>query len=66
MNFTHCDVRESLETSAKREATSRSMHLLREMFHEVNKIITSSLLLVSGILRVKFLVLVSIQPYVRA
>ena len=42
VHFTHCVVRARLSTIPRREATSRSTHLLCELFHAVNMIFTKS------------------------
>ena len=56
MCFSHYLVRDRFDTSPKREATSHSVNLLREMFQVVNRIVTKSSRFVSGIIRVRFLV----------
>ena len=54
--FTHYVVRARFYASPRREATSYSMNLFREMFQVVNRIVTKSLRFVSAILRVRSLV----------
>ena len=56
-HFTHCVVRDMFGTSPRREATLRSMNLFREIFQVVDRIVTSSTRFVSGMLRVRCLVL---------
>ena len=55
--FTHFVVRVRLNTSYRRDTTSRSMNLLRELFQSVNKIVTKSARFASGMIRVRSLAL---------
>ena len=55
--FAYCVVRDRLDTSPRREATSRSANLFRELFPVVDAIVTKSASFVSGTLRVRSLVL---------
>ena len=59
MRLTHCAVRERFGINLKRESASRSVSLLRELLHVVNSFFTRSLRLLSGIIRVRCLVLTS-------
>ena len=56
VHFTHCVVRIMLDTSPRREDTSRSVNLFRELFSIVDRIVTRSSNFVSGILSVRSLV----------
>ena len=51
-------VKDRLATRPKKEATSCSVHLSRDLFQVVNRIVTKSFRFVSGILRVRFLELI--------
>ena len=53
---TYCVVKARFETSPKREATSRSANLFRELFQVVNRIVTNYSHFVYGTLKVRFLV----------
>ena len=55
----HCVVRYRLDTNHKREATSRSAHILLKLFHVVNRTLTKSCLLLHGMISVRFLVSIS-------
>ena len=55
--FTHCVVRTRFDTIPRREATSRSVNLFRELFQVVNRIFIKSLRVVYGMIRVRSLVL---------
>ena len=65
MHFTHCVVRIRLGDNPKREDTSRSLILLRELLHVVDIMLTIPLRVFSGILIVRFLVLIRIPSCVR-
>ena len=54
--FTHYVVRARLNTSPRRDSTSRSVNLFREMFQVVDKIVISSERFVSEMLRLRSLV----------
>ena len=56
-HFTHCMVRARLDISPRKEATSRSVSLFRELFQVVDRIVSKSTYFVSRILRVMSLVL---------
>ena len=60
VNFTHCVVRDRLDTIPRREAISRSVKLLRELFQVFDRIVTSSTRFVPGTLRVRTLVLMHV------
>ena len=59
VHLAHFVARTRFVTSPKREAISRSVNLLREMFHVVNRILAKALCVSSGILSTRFLVLIS-------
>ena len=52
VRFSHCVVSHVLGTSPRRDATSRSVNLFRELFQVVDMIVTKSARCVSGMLRV--------------
>ena len=58
--FTHCVARARLDATPRREDTSRSVNLLRELFQMFNMITTSSARFMSGILRLKSLLLMHV------
>ena len=58
--FAHCVVRDRLDTVTRREATSRSVNLFRELFQVVDVIVTKSECFVSGTVRVRCLVLIHV------
>ena len=58
-------VRARFDTNFKREAFSRNVNRLRELFHAVHMMFTKSYHLLSHMLRVKFLVLISASSYAR-
>ena len=51
-------VRARLDTIPRREATSRSVKLFREMLQVVGMIVTKSALSASGMLRVRYVTLI--------
>ena len=55
--FVQCVVVARFVTRTRREATSRSVKLFRELFQVVNRIVTKSTIFVSEMLRVRYLVL---------
>ena len=57
VNFTHFMVRARLDTSPRKEDTWRIMNLFRELFQVVDVIVTKSARFVSGMLRIRSLVL---------
>ena len=57
VHFTHCVFRARLDASPRREGTSLSVNLFRELFQMVHMIVTKSARFVPGILRVRHLVL---------
>ena len=59
-HFTHCVVRAKLGMSPRREATSRSVNIFRELFQVVDRTVTSSAPFVSGMLVVRSLVLMRV------
>ena len=58
--FTHCVIMARFDTSHRREATSLIMNLFRELLQVVNRIVTKSLRVVSGMLKVTSLVLIHV------
>ena len=58
-------VRARLDASPRRKATSRSVSLFRDQFQVIDMIVTKSELFVSGMLRVRSLVLMNVQSRVR-
>ena len=58
-SLTHYVVREIFDAIPKREAISLNVNLSREMFHVVNRMFSKSLSFLSGILIIRFLVLLS-------
>ena len=65
MNLTQFVVRARFDTKPKREAVSRSVKLLRDMFHVVNRMFTKSLRSLSDELRARPLVLIRTPSCVR-
>ena len=63
--FTHCVVRARLGTSPKREATSHSVNLFRELFQVVDRIVTKSTRIVPEMLRLRSLTLMHALILVR-
>ena len=57
VHFTHCVVRARLETISRREATSRSVNIFRELFQVVDRTVAKSARFMSGMLRLRPLVL---------
>ena len=55
--FTHFMVRARLCASPRREGASHIVNLFRKMFHVVDTIVTKCALFVSGMIRVRSLVL---------
>ena len=55
--FTHDVVRTGLDAIPRREETSCSVNLFREMFQVVGRIVTKSARFVPGVLRVRSFVL---------
>ena len=55
--ITHCVVRARLDAIPRIEDTSRSANLFRELFQVVDVIVTKSARFVSGMLRIRSLVL---------
>ena len=60
MHFTHYVVRARFGTSPRREITSLSMNLFRELFQVVNRIVTKSSRFVSVMLRVGHFVIMRV------
>ena len=58
--FIHCVVRARLDKSPRREATSRSVNLFRELFQVVDRTVMSSARVVSGIRMVRSLMLMRV------
>ena len=60
VHFNHCVVTARLDTCHRREATSLSVSLFRELFQVVDRIVTNSARFVPGILVVSSLVLIHV------
>ena len=60
VHFPNCVVMDRLDTNPRREATSCSVNLFRELFQVVDKIVTKSTRFVVGMLRVRSLVLMRV------
>ena len=58
-------VRARIDTIPKRKDTSRSANFFCELLHAVNRIVTKFFRFVSGMLRVRFLLLMHDPNYVR-
>ena len=58
--FIHCVVRDRLDTNLRKEATSRSAKLFRELFQVVDMIVTNYARVVSGIRRVRSVALMHV------
>ena len=65
VHFTHYVVRDRLDTSPRREVTSRSVNLFRELFQVFDMIVTISARFVSVMLRVRSIVLMHVPSLVR-
>ena len=63
--LTHCAVRERFDANYKREAFSRNVNRLRELFYTVNMMFTKSYRLLSRVLSARCLVLISTSRRVR-
>ena len=66
VHLTHCIVRVRFDTNPKRESISRSVILLCELLHAVNGMLTKYVCLLSGMLSVRFIVMIIIPICVRA
>ena len=56
-HFTHCVVRAKLGMSPRREATSRSVNIFRELFQVVDRTVAKSVRFMSRMIRLRSLVL---------
>ena len=61
----YCGARVSFNTILRREAISRSVNLLRDLSHAVNRMFVKHLIFSSGMLIARFTVLISTPRYVR-